>query len=398
MCGGALLRLLARLATLPAVAVIAGGVWLLHEADPARNPTLLAWKIANEGRPNSAERSLELYTAAMLRDSADPYRWADLADAELAAGHKDRARTAYERACALAPSTPQIWVRSSNFYFTIDEPTAGLTHVARALKTTPSFDQATFSNLDRFVPDVLQVLNAVGSDRRCARAYLSHLLDAGRLEPARQVWDWCWKLGFTDVPLAESYVQASFRTHRYEEAQRVWSELVAADRTDYLCPNLIFNGGFESEPTRSPLDWNISSSEQFETTRDSSVFHDGKASLRIHFFGVANINYSNAIQLIPAKAGRYQFRAWIKTSSISTNQGPEIRITGVESPSNLDLRMGPFLGTADWRLITETFTLPAGTRLIAITIVREPSKKFDNKISGLFWIDSVEMIPTPPGV
>lgn len=381
----------ARLWAIPALALIGASLWARWNLDPAISPRIIAWKAVNEGTAASKEKALSLYLRAMLDDSADPYRWADLADAELAAGHKDQARTAYERAGQLAPSTPQIWVRSANFYFGLDQPEIGLRHAARALRLVPNFDDVVFSNFDRFAPAPAEVLAQIGGDRRAVRAYAKHLVQTGRLDDGEKVWIWVFQHRFSDTDLAISFVEGYLRAHRYADAQRIWGQQENYEHSDYLCPNLVFNGSFERELTSSPLDWRITRSEEFETVPDNSIFHDGKTSLRISFAGVGNVAYSHLIQSVPVLSGKYRFEAWVKTEAITTNEGPRIKIMDAENPGQLEVSLGPFGGTTEWRHAENRFAIPERTHLAAIKVVRQPSQKFDNKISGTFWIDSVKL-------
>jgi hypothetical protein len=50
-------------------------------------------------------------------------------------------------------------------------------------------------------------------------------------------------------------------------------------------------------------------------------------------------------------------------------------------------------GTHDWTKLEQVFVVSPQTKLIRIVVVRQPSWKFDNKISGSFWIDTVKLAP-----
>ena len=84
---------------------------------------------------------------------------------------------------------------------------------------------------------------------------------------------------------------------------------------------------------------------------------------------------------------------WVRTNGITTNECPRLEILDPELPSRLDLRTEPFCGSRDWTPITQHVTVPASTQLLAIRVVRMASDKFDNKIGGIFWLDSVKLAP-----
>lgn len=38
-----------------------------------------------------------------------------------------------------------------------------------------------------------------------------------------------------------------------------------------------------------------------------------------------------------------------------------------------------------------TVRVPEATKLVAIQVIREPTMKFDNKVSGTAWVDTVSL-------
>jgi len=58
----------------------------------------------------------------------------------------------------------------------------------------------------------------------------------------------------------------------------------------------------------------------------------------------------------------------------------------------LNLETTQLTGTHAWTPVDLDFTLPGPVRLLRIEVVRQPSAKFDNKIRGYAWIDSVSLV------
>jgi hypothetical protein len=85
-------------------------------------------------------------------------------------------------------------------------------------------------------------------------------------------------------------------------------------------------------------------------------------------------------------------QAWIRTDGVSTDEGPRFQIVDAEVAARLDLRTGGWTGTHDWSLLSQSFTVPAATHLIAVRIVRQPSEAFDNRITGSVWVDGVRLV------
>jgi hypothetical protein len=157
-----------------------------------------------------------------------------------------------------------------------------------------------------------------------------------------------------------------------------------------LNPNLIFNGGFELESLQSVLDWRFSEPYGVHIRRDSTIAFSGSSSLEIVFDGESNIDFNSVAHDTMAHPGRYHFKAWVRTSELTTDQGIGFRL--VDSLGHINFQTMRLTGTHDWTPVVLDFTLPSPVRLLRIEVVRQPSWKFDNKIKGKVWIDDVSLI------
>jgi hypothetical protein len=79
----------------------------------------------------------------------------------------------------------------------------------------------------------------------------------------------------------------------------------------------------------------------------------------------------------------------VRTDGLSTDEGLRVRILDVEDPRRLELKTEALTGTHDWTKVGTTFKIRAATHLLEIRLARDPSWKFDNKIHGAAWIDSL---------
>ena len=371
--------------------VAAGAAFALRDLDSGQEPEQLGLAALNSGENSKA---VVLYTETLRRDSANPYRWSDLGQALFAANDIPQARLCYQRALALSGDIPQIWLRDANFHFQLGEADAALASAARVLTTVPDYDGVLFSYFDQFSLGPPKVLARIGDNRRATRAYAEALTRSGRLNEATEVWRHLSAKGFNDDRFAATFVDALLAGHRYAQAQHDWAEYLGKDRGSYPIRNLLFNGGFEREPSLSAMDWRIQPSQEFDTVRDDSVFHDGKWSLRVSFHGMTNVSYANVIQVTYVTPGRYSLRGWVRTDGITTNEGPRLEVRDAESAARLTVRTDSFLGTKTWTFVDQSFTISTATSLVAVRIVRDPSAKFDNKIDGRFWLDSLELVRT----
>jgi tetratricopeptide (TPR) repeat protein len=376
-------------AAILSVALAAGAGWAMNAFDDSVQPDALARQLALQPGADPA-KSVSLYAEALRRDSANPYRWADLGDAFTLDSQASSASYCFQRALALNRRLPQIWLRDANFHFQTGTDAAALASAARVLRTVPNYDGVLFNYFDRMIGDPSKVLAAIGDDRRAAVSYANHLIATRQVEGARTAWRKLLHDGMADKSLAAPYIDLLLGDRRYAAAREDWKEFAGGPKD---APDVLFNGGFESDPSGVALDWRIQPSDQFETAIDNTVAHDGKRSLRIQFLAKSNVYYANLTQLVIVLPGSYDLRAWVRSNGITTNECPRLEILDPELPSRLDLRTEPFCGSRDWTPITQHVTVPASTQLLAIRVVRMASDKFDNKIGGIFWLDSVKLAP-----
>jgi hypothetical protein len=370
------------------LAVSIGAGFALHNADQTQRAEAVAFDAIHQDTPDYP-RAIQLYKQVLRTDSASPYRWSDLAEAFAGAGELDPARYCYREALALGGDVPQIWLRAANFHFNLNESKEALPLATRVLKTVPDYDSVLFEYFDQFVPADL-IFVSIGTNRRIVRSYLQHLIETGNLDLARVGYRSAYVAGFLDNSLTASYIGAMIQAHRAFSAQQDWLVYLGARRSDYPERNLIYNYGFENDLSGVPFDWRVTRSEAFDTEVDESSVHGGNASLRITFHGDANVSYNNLEQATVVTPGSYTLSAWVRTQGITTNEGPRIVVNGEQIPGGVVLRSDSLAGTSDWRLLSQSFSV-ARNQVLRIGIIREPSRKFDNKIAGSMWLDDVRL-------
>jgi tetratricopeptide (TPR) repeat protein len=313
-----------------------------------------------------------------------------LGDALVRDNQVERARYCFQRALDLNRRLPQVWLRDANAHFYLGENDAALASAVRVLHTVPDYDAVLFAFFDQYVDDPHKVLDALAPDRRAELSYASHLASAGLADSLQAIWPDLAAKGVTEAKLTASYLDALLKTHRYAEARADW-EAVRGPNPDP--PNLLFNASFENDPSGGPFDWRITPSDQFETSFDSTISHGGKRSLHLHFVGGENVLYRNVSQSVVVPPGRYQLSAWVRSSGITTNEGVRIEAEDEEAPARFDFKSAPFLGSSEWTLFNQAITVPAGTHLLSVRLIRAPSEKFAKRIAGDFWMDLVRLVP-----
>lgn len=368
-----------------AVGGIAGVSWFATSEEGAAKgyERLLAGETAG---------AVEIFEAAVRRDAASPYRWCDLAEAELAAGEKDRARRAMGRAVDMGPRIVPVLMRAANFYYRMGEERRALPYGARILRLVEQYDGAVFGLYDRMEAGVDAVLReGLGGEARAGRAYLRHVMGRGDREGARAVWEWVSARRAGDDRTADDYVRWLLGNGEYGEAAKAWARHTAGREPGYPGENCIYNGSFEREPAGTVFDWRMAAVKGAEVVREEGGAKSGKWSLRVRFDGTENVAFGHVSQRAVVGPGEYSFEAWVRPEEVSTNEGVGLRVFDAESAGRLDVRTERFRGTTGWTRVERKFRVPEGTRLVEVRVVREPSWKFDNKIAGSVWIDEVSL-------
>ena len=330
---------------------------------------------------------------AVKSTPAAPSKWCDLGDGFLQAGQVSQARYCYSRALALGPQIPPLLVRSAIFYDAVQDDEQAFRLGASALQKSDLY-RATVLDWYRDrkfgLNDIL--CRGLPTGSHGAEVYLRYWMGLDEIGNAKTTWDWMLSHHYADGAIARDYVNFLFGDRDYREASTAWAAFLGSRRNGYRESNWLFNGDFENEPSGVPFDWEITSiAGQVDTALDSKVAYTGSHSLRIRFAGTDNVNYGGAVQRTSAPAGIYRFTAYIRTQDVTTDKGISFRIFDPENSARVDARTEQFVGTKGWTKVEQTFRVPAAAKLIELQVIREPTMKFDNKVSGTAWIDTVSL-------
>jgi hypothetical protein len=147
-----------------------------------------------------------------------------------------------------------------------------------------------------------------------------------------------------------------------------------------------FNADFDQELINGGFDWRYTTSDDAEVRRDTTTVKSGMASLLVTFSGKQNPNYGDIWHYVPLEKGRnYVLKFWMKTDSISTNEGMYVTVDGKSSEKQV--------GTTYWQDFSIPFT--ATSDLVRVTLRRDTSKKLDNLLKGKVWLDGFSVTALP---
>jgi hypothetical protein len=362
---------------------------LLCDANRLEDLADLVADSAASGPPTA----VTLRTLAVLNDPASPFRWCDLGQGWLREQALDQARFCFRRAEELGPRNPAILMQVANFHFQLNEPGAALARTSRILDLVREYDNSIFGSHARFnVPLETVFANGIPAKKAAAQAYLHFLFAAGEIEDTRRAWQWAAARSLLDDALASGFVNRLWSQKRFRAAVDYWGGYLAPRRTDYLQPNLLYNGDFETEPGRCALDWQIEPIDDVQIARDPDVKYHGGYAMRLTFRGQANLDFHQFRQTTAPPPGAYRLQAHVKSEGLTTDQGVRLRIYDPESPARLDTATEPLLGSTDWRFLEKTIEVGPATRIVAVEVVRKPSLKFDSKIAGTLWLDGLSLV------
>ena len=328
---------------------------------------------------------------ALRRNVASPYRWADLGQAFLNLDQTAEAQYCFMRAVELGPRIPPILWRTARFYLDIQDINRSQEYLGRMLEAAPDYKDLVFGlylSSPRGVADSFEF--GIRRQGRVAQDYFRYLLGHAPSEDVGKAWSWLQDHSLADSGLAVDYVDFLLKKAQYPLATEIWIRSVGREDDAYLRPNLVFNGGFEREPLQGGLDWSFSKINGVKIRRDSTGAFSGSSSLQIEFDGAKNIDSNLLTHSVVANPGRHHFRAWVRTSELTTDEGIGFRL--VDSSAQIDLQTARLTGIRDWTPLDLEFTVSGPPLLLRIEVVRQSSQRLDSKIIGRVWIDDVSLI------
>jgi hypothetical protein len=337
--------------------------------------------------------------------------WMDLADCQERMGNFPKAEKSIQRALEVWTHSPIVQWQAGNFYLLH----GNLEKMYKCFRTAIDYDP---SKLDialqvtwKADPDRSRILSMLVPDRiETNLRSLAFFVDHGELDLARPAWERFLQnrlpAGFsTSVSAAFPYIDALLARNRAEDAYRVWVESLdknvmnrgrprsgqqfAADSATDPTANLVWNGSFEDEILNGGFDWRQQETDGAEIRIDRTVHVDGLRSLKVTF-NRSNIDFAHLSQILSTPtAGTYRLQYSLKTLNLTTDQRPCFSIESSPHPRDIILNTESFPSLSSWRKYSVPFKVRPGIKAVKLSLRRSPSEKFDNKIQGSLWLDSI---------
>jgi len=188
-----------------------------------------------------------------------------------------------------------------------------------------------------------------------------------------------------DRTLRLDFCQFLLERGRLVEAKEAWNTWRSDGR------GTVYDGGFEKELTNSGFGWRVERNPDVLVERTTGSALEGSYCLHLHFMGSRNIEFSHVYQIIPVEpCKRYHLKYANKSKAITTDRGVYLQVNGYRC-EGLELKSEPVLRDTLWTREELMISVPCGCEAIALVVRRNESLMFDNKISGDYWLDAVEL-------
>ena len=223
------------------------------------------------------------------------------------------------------------------------------------------------------------------------------LIETGRINEAMAAWNRAVERGYPlESKTAFPYLDALIQFHQFTPLKAAWAamnrkvpSLMVAKAQD---SNLIVNGGFEQEILNGGLDWRINPEPGTAITIVRTAPLEGTHSLEIKFDGTQNMADALVFEYVPVEPNTsYEFSGYMRTMNITTDSGPRFQICDADDPTLLFIQTDGMLGSTAWTMRQLSFRTGPDTRLLMVRVTRPAGAKFANRISGVVWVDDVEL-------
>jgi hypothetical protein len=380
------------------------------EPKNAKNWYLLGRYLRLEFEHPDPEGAVRALKTSLSLDPRSARTWLELASAYEDKGSLGAAREAFIRAKVAYPRSAEVSWQYGNFLLRVGETQTAVTEIYQAVQEDPTFGLPAFSTLQRFEPDIDTVL-----DRdlpHIASVYLDILWDSYYNAPTNvslKVWSLLFELRKTmsqdEVPVGHfqatrqtlfGLVEKLILNGPLSEAQRVWNEVLTflhIPRPNDPPGSLVWDGGFETDVSGGGFSWRMPLPAESMVRYDRNTKHTGERSLRVRFDGKRNVDFHDVCQFVLVSPEvDYDLSAWLRTDAITTNNGIFLRLN---TPFNnaMGASTAQVTGTIPWTRFNIEWKASRDVHIAQICLIRLPSQKLDNRISGSVWLDDVALIP-----
>jgi tetratricopeptide repeat protein len=346
-------------------------------------------------------RAIQAYTAALSLNPGSAEIWSEIATAYEAEGDIPAARDAFLHAKHTYPLSAEVAWRYGNFLLRQGEQEAAFLEMRHAVEAEPKRAAEALSRALRAEPNIDLILDRVLP--RVSEAYIGAIMDQtaeGHTSNAVKIWNRLGplrpQLSIREAPF--SLVGALLQENQIAEAQRIWEQAVVfAGLSNLADPagSVLWDGGFESGVIGGGFSWTFPQGVGgVQISLDTREKHSGNRSLRLLFNGRYNLHLVGPCHQVPVQPSTaYDFSAWIRTLSLTTEQGIRFQLQPLGTQDTSTVATPDLRGTQPWTRVEIPWSSGKNVQEMQVCVLRLPSQEVDDKIQGMAWVDDVALVP-----
>jgi tetratricopeptide (TPR) repeat protein len=344
-------------------------------------------------------QELAAYQRAVQDDPLSATFWMNLAGAYEANGDLGSAQRAFGQARFVYPISAEVAWNYGNFLLRQDKNTEGYAEIRRAVQSDPKLLTLAVSRVWRSSHDVNVLLDQVlPPDVNAYIQALDFFASIRQSDAALSVWRRLISLQKSvDLPRMFPFFDELILEDRSADAKQAWVEaLVAAGlpHDEPLGHSLVWNGDFSRDFDNGGLGWRWQPYLGGAIDFDSAPPSYGVRSVRLQFNGGTNLTLAQPVQYVPVEPRQaYHFHAYIRTEEITTESGMRFSITDPNHDGAVNQTSDNFTGSHSWSDVDLDVVAAPITHFLLVRLVRNPSRLFDNKLSGAVWIADISLVP-----
>src|SRR5690348_6990577 len=343
-------------------------------------------------------RATSYFQRAVSIDPLSERYWLDLAEAYEEGKNSTAASDALDHARSVYPSSAIVAWTYGNFLIGHGETAQGYEQIQQAIRSDRTLLPAAISRVWHASGDVNELLDHVlPADTDSYFAALDFFSAAQNAKPGLVVWQ---RLANSKSPIRLEqcfpFLDELIRENDDMNAQIVWNEATELSGQPALAikgNSVISDGTFEASFPKGGLGWRwkpeVSATIDFDTAPPS-----GKGrSIRVEFNGGVNLNLTQPAQFVPVEPSTgYRFHALMRTDVITTESGLRFFLADPSHPDAPTLLTENLVGSNPWKAIDGELVTGPATHFLNVGLFREPSRLFENKLSGTVWIADVSLV------
>jgi hypothetical protein len=334
-------------------------------------------------RDEQFSKAAECYRMAIYTEPSFLDGWIGLAKAELAAEHPEEARRVL---ASVSPSLAHVSTWKTDellLAMALDDPSSVGTCLTYLLAHLPHHARESCVLAADFWNGWKEVVPHVGPEG--FDQFLKELMSAKEQEAALLLWA---RMEDEDPPPDEEtrlrFCQFLLDSGRIQQAKVVWCGTLSEG-----CQG-IYDGGLEQPPLNTAFGWRLGRHPDVVVERTAKAPFEGDWCLHLGFSGNKNVAFRHVLRIIPVVPGRTCVLKFARKSrNLTTDEGVFLEVTG-HGCEGLRVRSRPLLGSNEWSMEELEVRVPEGCEAVALAARRKESLKFDNKISGDYWLDDLE--------